>query len=335
MSKRRLAGGIAALTIGASVMAQPMSDAVRATSEDIGARPMTLTPKETAFRIDEPARIRLARRYAPMVWLARGDDHGPMSAHTFIDYSALMWAHDSSCNDHSAESDDGLPTDPPREAGMGNGDYHHWDAADPASFPPCKHQGNRFYSDESTVPKTDEGPPGREGFFLDLDTDMQEGGGTGSPVYVQRFPHAIMYWFLYGYNDSTDPFNHEGDWERVAVRLTRTNKPFRVTFWRHGHTCYVRWRGVRKFNGHPVVFSAEGRHASYARTGSHDTPGPDDITSRGKRWMTWNNFDYVNQQAWWGYGGGWGDVGSNNDTTGPGGPSPLRGTDGLRTDDRC
>jgi hypothetical protein len=331
------------LVLGASclagLLAAPLGQAANAQERAQDAAAPKAAAKAPTDGARQPVGAESARRprpatkFAPMVWLAKRERNGPMSAHTFIDYSELRWAHDTGCGDHSI---DGTPS----ESAMGNGGYYEWDAAGQVAWPPCHHQGNRFYSNENTRPMADDGPPGEEGFFLDLDHSMHKGGGTGSPVYVQRYPRAVMYWFLYGYNNGPVRFNHEGDWERIAVRLGKKGKPYKVVYWRHGEPCSVRWKHVRKYNGHPVVFSAKGTHASYARKGPHRIhhPGPDvfyDYTSKGKRWKTWQNLDRLSKQPWYGYGGGWGEVGELKDTTGPMGPAPFRDDGGLRTSKRC
>lgn len=53
-----------------------------------------------------------------------------------------------------------------------------------------------------------------------------------------------------------------------------------------------------------------------------------DHASRGQAWATWNNLKNARTQAWYGYGGAWGEVGNpvadkllDDETTGPQGPS--------------
>lgn len=335
-ARRHVATCLTGLGCAVALAVSPLSPVAHARVPGDGAdglKSPVAVQEQTRKTGADQRRKRLAKRLAPMVWLAKGDDAGPMSAHTFIDYSELVWAHDTGCEDHTVDST-------PSERAMGDGRYRERDAAGPVAWPPCEHHNGYFYSNENTRPMASGGPPGEEGFFLDMKNSMHKGGGTGSPVYVQRYPRAIMYWFLYGYNDGPASFNHEGDWERIAVRLTKKNKPFKVVFWRHGKPCYVRWKNVRKYKGHPVVFSASGTHASYARKGRHkvDVPYlPDfyDRTSKGKRWKTWRNLDRVRKQPWWGYGGGWGEVGETKHTTGPTGPAPFRDDGGLHTTKRC
>jgi hypothetical protein len=85
------------------------------------------------------------------------------------------------------------------------------------------------------------------------------------------------------------------------------------------------------------VFSATGSHASYPRKGNYtftvDVHGvPTDVTDRadadGPRWETWQNLAKVQDQLWYGYGGGWGEVGNGtligDSSTGPLGPSRYK-----------
>lgn len=86
-----------------------------------------------------------------------------------------------------------------------------------------------------------------------------------------------------------------------------------------------------KWNGnHPVVYSADGSHASYPSAG--DWPialdQKDHTYEGGPVWSTWNNWVNVgeksasrNNQLFIKYGGRWGEVGELEDTSGPQGPS--------------
>ena len=296
----------------------------------------TLEPKVPEDRT--ASRPAPSRRFAPAVWLAGRDTFGPMSSHTFIDESALRWSHDSGCADDPIDRT-------PVEGTMGGGNgslYRH--RGKERWINGCDHGGRYYTSDEWTPPRRGSVADGSEGFFLNLSNDIRDGGGVGSPTYVQRagrHGRAFVYWFLYGWNDATRGANHEGDWERIAVRRGDQGRPRHVTFWRHKRPCYVPWRQIQRFHGHPVVFSAKGTHASYARAGRHrvvldDLPDWTDHATRGKRWKTWQNLDRVVRQGWWGYGGAWGEVGEYAETSGPGGPSPARAPlSGVFTDNRC
>lgn len=257
--------------------------------------------------------------YAPFVYLHHSEKNLPMAAGEFIAHSQLRWAHDQGCPDHPAE-----PRGPVSAIALGRGTYKH-KMADALSGL-CRHHGREYHSNERTRPY--EMGSTEEGFFLDLDNGSRGGQGVSSPVYVDYTKGAyITYWFFYGYNDGVASFNHEGDWERISIRLTITNRPTHVAYFQHNKYCVYEWSKVQKYkNNHPIVFSAEGSHASYTQTGSHWTGLWWDYTDKsGKKWQTWKSLLMVRDQPWYGYGGAWGEVGETSTTTGPLGPSPFKG----------
>ena len=94
------------------------------------------------------------------------------------------------------------------------------------------------------------------------------------------------------------------------------------------------WAQVQKVSStHPIVYSAKGSHASYATGGDHkfkvDVPHffdqtITDKTGKGVAWKSWEHLRDVKKQAWYGYGGAWGEVGNVENTTGPQGPSAWK-----------
>ena len=108
------------------------------------------------------------------------------------------------------------------------------------------------------------------------------------------------------------------------------------------------WRQVPRVNDaghrtsrgtHPVVYSALGRHGSYAQPGDGSrhhcesrVVGDDRVAGSDRQWRTWRRMARVDRQPWFGYGGAWGEVGCKQgaacDTflaehgTGPLGPYP-------------
>ncbi|MDP9301104.1 MAG: hypothetical protein M3P43_09475, partial [Actinomycetota bacterium] len=166
----------------------------------------------------------------------------------------------------------------------------------------------------------------------------------------------ITYWFMYGMNlPGNDPSiggktikggkaldRHEGEWERVTVQLDGTNHA--VGMWYFAHFCqpvFYTWPGrltppgttsqgtVPLREGHPLVYSALGSHASYPVRASGIDPvnlgatncglihiNPQDETGEGAQWRTWTG-SLINAatEPWYGttgrgYGGAWGEVGS-------------------------
>lgn len=182
----------------------------------------------------------------------------------------------------------------------------------------------------------------RDGYFLDLD-DSGDGidgilsrgeiGNVGSvPVYYQYVKDRyIIYWFFYAYNDGRSWFNHEGDWERIVIDLNAGDIPTQVAFDRHGCSPEIlSWNSayLEKLGNHVIVYSAQGRHGSYANVGngikSHcrSSTAGDDTVGRGSEWRTWHTMANVLRQPWYHFGGAWGEVGNVGFTTGPLGPYP-------------
>ena len=177
------------------------------------------------------------------------------------------------------------------------------------------------------------------GFFLDMnDSETARRGAVRhlaeEPVpvfyhYVEgRF---ITYWFFYPYNDSPgDPIDHEGDWERISVKLEGT-QAVRIRLYRHNCDAEEPWWKVDYFEGHPKIFAALGSHGSYLAGGeiahckygdigvSDETRWPEN--NPGRWWKTWNNLHDVKKQTWFGFGGAWGSVAQESThTSGPLGP---------------
>ena len=160
----------------------------------------------------------------------------------------------------------------------------------------------------------------------------------------------IVYWFFSAKNNvkvATVDDMHEGDWERIAVRLDEHNRATHVAYWQHycqpraKYGSLLTWaqmeaRGHLYAGVHPDVFVALGAHASYPKPGDTVTPcepkngGLDDHIGGGVTWKTWQNgsdgFAEVTKKPWYGFGGGWGSKTKQGDNAfwGPLGPGKLK-----------
>lgn len=287
-------------------------------------------------------------QHAPLVWLAEGEDHRPGSAEEFLDAAKLIWANDF-CDDTELAPEGEIDVD---KLTTTNGYRHHATERPSKTSARCVDTAPEWDTLDSTRPfdKAPEGPPGRQGFAVDADNDLHEGtpltdGASPAPVYWQYREHEfIYYWFFYPYNDAfAKGFDHEGDWERVSIRLDDADEPQRIVYSGHGHTCYRPWPDDTA-DGHPVVYSADGTHASYATADRHllkhvKVKGRQlpvwDHTSEGAQWRTWKHLTDTDRSAWFGYAGAWGEVGLTTDQTGPAGPHPNRNLDEVFTDTAC
>lgn len=288
---------------------------------------------------------RAITRYAPHVYLHPDEDLLPMRPKDFINASSLRWNHDEQCSDHGIDGAGEGEIDPKR---LGRGDYPAHSKNHPSPLHPvpfCDHEDNSYRTNDHTRPFD---TLGAEGFFLDFKGD-RNGSGLNVPVYYEYDPNAgantktITYWFFCAYNnfDVPDLPNqaHEGDWERITVRLNSENRATAVAFWNHDGYCTRSWSRVlkTKVGGHPVVFSALGSHASYPGSGDYkievnNLPDQVDRTKRSsKKWLTWRSTRSVHspKEGWYGYGGAWGSVDGpgpvgHKDFSGPLGPSRYK-----------
>jgi hypothetical protein len=124
----------------------------------------------------------------------------------------------------------------------------------------------------------------------------------------------LQYWFFYYYNPQSEfgIGSHEGDWEMIELGLRDNGVPFRASYAQHNGHEVCPWGDVLKNGTSPLVFVADGSHASYYSSGvegrgelpddNHlgDGPvaGPNvsdpgarltlvDISRPGPRWLRW------------------------------------------------
>jgi hypothetical protein len=266
-------------------------------------RPAKAAPRK--LPIDEAV-----KRYAPLVFLHKDERHGPTDAGQYIASSELVWSHDQGRGDHVVAERGEID-----QTKLGDGGYSHstngWVGG---------HHDDHHASNDDVRPADGTGPSGNEGFFLEPGDGVKQGAdpNTNAPVYHDaKDGHYITYWFFFGYNAGLN--GHQGDWERIIVKLDRRNRPTMVRYHQHDSHQDLPWSKVPKQGNHPLVFTAKGSHASYSKPGRHHYFT--DVAGRGKQWKTWNNLRTLRNQAWYGYGGAWGEVGVSKHTTGPSGPS--------------
>lgn len=258
----------------------------------------------------------LATTYAPLIYLSKGEAKRPANTGAFIAGSKLTWTHDGGCNDHEL-----APQGKVDAARLGNGGYQHQTANRI-----CQH-GTKYASNQNVRPYGPLGP--REGMFLDLEDKQHGMGSVHSELYYDYVKGShITYWFFYAFNDGPAVQNHEGDWERVSIRLDAANKPITVAYFSHGGACVLSYPSAKKSGTHPIAYAALGTHATYPKTGQFPTEFPgvkDNVIAGGEVWPTYlRTLRNVRSMPWYGYGGGWGNVGELTHTTGPIGPSAFK-----------
>ncbi|HCT77803.1 MAG TPA: hypothetical protein DGT23_14670, partial [Micromonosporaceae bacterium] len=261
------------------------------------------------------------QQFAPMVWLAEDERNLPYSADAFIANSELMWS--------------ATPCPSPLLAAAGEVDANKLKSGGYIAHEQldgCSRNGREWRTNQPSRPKNYDSM----GFYLNLRDSEYKGVGSSAPVYVQfKDKEYVIYWLPYAYNDApAEDWDHEGDWERIGVQLNQHNQPTGVVFWGHDHHCVVPWSTAAKEGDRPVVFSAKGTHASYPKVGTYRFNFVDH-TNEGTRWETWRQLKLVEREPWWGYAGGWGDVGRWTNQTGPAGPYPERDVSAVKTTEPC
>jgi hypothetical protein len=309
-----------------------------------------------------------ATAFAPLVRLHPDEQAFPIGAERFLVRATLKW-RDGPCyrladiaTGRIGDRKTATPVPRLDPARLGGVKRPYWqrrlnDACD-------RRVGRRYLSTELTRPYNDAptaaGLADDEGFYLDVLSDSRDGDPrfvqardgtrllTGAPAYYRSEPTPdgrraeirLSYWMFYARSEITlgggDGFSHEGDWEEVRVLARRMARdrwlPLSIDLGREdGRMRTVPWRSVERHGSHPVVFSAEGSHASYARPGRHRATV--EVDGRGTRyhdstatcdscvaWRTWANLRPLDRQPWRGFGGGWGLGFQTSATSGPLGP---------------
>ena len=124
----------------------------------------------------------------------------------------------------------------------------------------------------------------------------------------------LQYWFFYYFNwhpTWTNLGDHEGDWELIQIELDTFGVAMRATYAQHGGGETCSWSQVlRTPAGAPIVFVAQGSHASYFRAGSKPisgtAPGGDEVS--GDAVPVTPSIDEINPPApgWLDWPGKWG-----------------------------
>jgi hypothetical protein len=288
---------------------------------------------------------------APIVYLHPEERYLPTSADAFIALSELKWNHDGGCPDERLAP---LAKIVPASLARRDGRYDARKAA--PAYRRCGRSGRTYAPADFTRPLDDRNATGAEGFFMRY-TGSASGVAAGPwPVDYEYVPgRYVAYWLFYAQSQPVkvgegviqrvvssrwlDTLGtHQGDWEHVTIRLSG-DEPVEMAFYSHGSPRVVPWSAVEKDAGRPVVYSAQGSHASYPAPSSErgerrcfrNLGCIVDPTGRGRRWDTRLQLGDVRAKPWYGYGGAWGALGSwyraegvagrRRETAGPLGPS--------------
>jgi hypothetical protein len=195
-----------------------------------------------------------------------------------------------------------------------------------------------------------------EHFFLQPPDDTTHNGSSNSAdwkVYGHVYKNAlggvnVQYWFFFPYNDAQLSFNHESDWEHINVRLNPDYSIAGVHYAHHKNVTYYAKASVQWFDStHPLVWTADGSHASYVSESICDSTieeagwGSSSCeTNSNYRWFTWaggkgtlagfqgggvinvgEKTRLLNGQNFIKYNSRWGEIGETSATTGVRGPA--------------
>jgi hypothetical protein len=123
----------------------------------------------------------------------------------------------------------------------------------------------------------------------------------------------LQYWFFYFYNDyhlAGDFGLHECDWEMVQLRIAEDGEhPDLAVYAQHRWAEVAPWDEVEKLEGRPIVYVGRGSHASYFRSGFHETEAWYDLAD-GKRETPELALDVLgdDEPSWAAWPGMWGDT---------------------------
>lgn len=152
------------------------------------------------------------------------------------------------------------------------------------------------------------------------DHEVLDGPDEGAPslgpavygaVRRERGRTWLQYWtFLPDNPQDRRPLRtgrHEGDWEFAQIGLGSSGAPRVVTVAQHKWAEGCPWRAVRREDGRPVLFPANGSHATYRSPGEHGRPWPDpDDEARGDGARVDPVLLELDRQPWRRWAGRWG-----------------------------
>ena len=298
--------------------------------------------------------------YSPSVHFTSGEKHWPMDPGRFVNASSLAFANPNGPHGKGCPTKDAriVPRGKLIVSWLRKGKYSYRYCSGRSAQRPKR---VRLNTAQLTAPSEGTGKPkvtysggGRWGFYLNLDDRLWSGvrpsGGSyasAPDIYYQYEPRKwLVYWLFFARNfHKVGPINdlHEGDWERVAVRLNGRNQATHVAYWQH--YCkprVIRWSQMERDGAiyglsHPSAYVTRGAHATYPKPGRTRLPcknplkgGMDDHRGGGPHWETWqfgvHGFKDVTKASWYGFGGSWGSRTAKGDERfwGPLGPGPKK-----------
>jgi hypothetical protein len=131
-------------------------------------------------------------------------------------------------------------------------------------------------------------------------------------VYGRAVGDWLQYWLFYAQNAQDRGLlrtgRHGGDWEMVQVRM-ELGRPVEAVYAQHSGAERCGWADVRRSGTHPIVYVANGSHASYFAPGTRDRfwPDPnDEADGRGRAVRAPLEAVSAHAPEWMRFAGPWG-----------------------------
>jgi hypothetical protein len=126
----------------------------------------------------------------------------------------------------------------------------------------------------------------------------------------------LQYWLFYAYNpQDRSPLKtgrHEGDWELIQFRLDHDGRPAAAAMSQHSWAEGCAWADLEHSrNGVPILYVANGSHATYSAPGSYERPFPDptdEADGQGREVRPDVSRIGARRPAWVRYPGRWGET---------------------------
>jgi hypothetical protein len=166
----------------------------------------------------------------------------------------------------------------------------------------------RYDSAEEYFPQQVSTPPGT--------TEVRPGARAYGHIAKEGDEIWLQYWLFYAYNpQDRNPLRtgrHQGDWELIQFRLGPDGRPTLAAMSEHSWAEGCAWSELEHDSGGaPILYVANGSHATYSRAGNYDRPFPDpndEADGQGRELRPAVTQITDRRPSWVDYAGRWGDT---------------------------
>jgi hypothetical protein len=146
--------------------------------------------------------------------------------------------------------------------------------------------------------------------------EVRSGDRTYGHIATESDQTWLQYWLFYAYNpQDRSPLKtgrHEGDWELIQFRLAQDGRATLAAMSQHSWAEGCAWSELEHSrNGVPILYVANGSHATYSAAGAHGRPFPDPTDEAdGNGREVRPRLVEINDRrpGWVGYRGRWGET---------------------------